>query len=271
MIAMKRWLGLALALSTVASGGVAAQRGATRQPPAPQRAASAAPRELSVPFRVGETLTYDVSWSAYLTAGTAVLSVRDKKPSYGSTAYYIVAEGRPVSIVARLYTLYYKMDTLIDTFTLLPQRGSIYSEEGSTHRFRETRFDRAARRAYFESRTATTMKADHAVPADVQDSLSALYVLRAVPLRIGDRMTMPISDSGRNYRMVVDVAGRERLKTPLGEMGAWRLRPTVYADDNQMVGRNASIWLSDDARRLPLKVQGDLPVGSFVLSLRDAK
>ena len=41
----------------------------------------------------------------------------------------------PVSpaLVAKLYPLYYKLDTLLETTTLLPQRGSIYSEEGSRH------------------------------------------------------------------------------------------------------------------------------------------
>src|SRR6266568_2197071 len=97
----------------------------------------------AVPFKVGETLTYDVSWSTFLTAGTAVLTVQEKKPSYNSTAYYIVAEGRPTPLLAKLYSLYYKMDTLLDSFTLLPHRGSVYSEEGSKHRFKSTRFDRA--------------------------------------------------------------------------------------------------------------------------------
>jgi len=31
--------------------------------------------ERPVPFKVGETLTYDVSWSSYVTAGTAVATV----------------------------------------------------------------------------------------------------------------------------------------------------------------------------------------------------
>jgi hypothetical protein len=31
------------------------------------------------------------------------------------------------------------------------------------------------------------------------------------------------------------------------------------------------MWISDDARRLPMKVQGELPVGTFDLDLRDAK
>src|SRR5687767_8953535 len=92
-------------------GSAAGQAQQRRQPPAR--------REATVPFRAGETLTYDVSWSSYLVAGTAMTTVHGTQPSGGSDAYYIVAEGRPIPILARLYNLSYKMDTLLDTATLL--------------------------------------------------------------------------------------------------------------------------------------------------------
>lgn len=227
--------------------------------------------ERTVPFTIGETLTYDVSWSSYLTAGTIVASVKEKRPSFNSTAYYIVAEGRPTPLIAKLYPLYYKMDTLVDAYTLLPQRGSVYSEEGSRHRFRATLFDRATRKAQFEYRTTTTVKADFPISPVVQDALSALYVLRAIPVKAGDRMTMPVSDNGTNYKVQVEIGAPERVKVPMGEVSAWKLKPTIFDESGKSVGRNLGIWLSDDARRLPVKVQGDLPVGSFVLNLREAK
>jgi len=257
---------VACGLAVVASLSVLAQRSGA--PPG----ARPVPRvERSVPFHVGETLTYDVSWSSYLTAGTAVATVKEKKPSLNSTAYYIVAEGRPTPLVAKLYTLYYKLDTLIDSYTLLPQRGSVYSEEGSRHRFRTTRFDRSAKRAFFEYQTATTIKTDFPVSPVAQDALSSLYVLRAIPFKAGDHMTMPVCDNGINYKVVVDVSAPERVKTPMGEMGAWKVRPTVFDDKNRPVGRNMAIWLSDDARRLPVKFQAELAVGTFNLVLREAR
>lgn len=243
-----------------------------RPPEAPARAAPAPARvERPVPFTVGETLAYDVSWSTYLTAGTALMTVQEKKPSYNSTAYYIVAEGRPTPLVGKLYPLYYKLDTLLDVYTLLPQRGSIYSEEGRRHRFRTTVFDRTAKKAFFEYRTTTTVKADFAVPPYVQDALSAIYVLRAVPLKSGDHITLPVSDDGTNYQARVEVSGPERVKTPFGETGAWKLTLTISDANSQQVGKNLSIWLEDAARRRPMKLQADLAVGSFVLSLRDSR
>src|SRR5687767_2751847 len=140
---MRRTLAAMLGMAALASLAPA-------QPRAPQRAPAPQPKEASVPFRVGETLTYDVAWSTYLIAGTAVSTVVEKKPSYGSTAYYIVAEGRPLPFIARLYALYYKMDTLLDSVTTLSQRSSLYTEEGTRHRTATTHFDRKSRRALFE-------------------------------------------------------------------------------------------------------------------------
>src|SRR5688572_11986367 len=85
------------------------------RPPAPPAAQAkpAAKQERPVPFAAGERLSYSVSWSSYVTAGHALMSVVEKKPSYGSTAYYVVVEGRPTSLLSKLYDLYYKADSLI--------------------------------------------------------------------------------------------------------------------------------------------------------------
>ena len=226
-----------------------------------------------MPFKVGETLTYDVSWSTFLTAGTAVAhgARRRSRPTTPRPTTSSPRAG-PTPLVAKLYTLYYKLDTLLDAYTLLPQRGSIYSEEGSRHQFRTTMFDRAAKKAQFEQRTTTTVKAEFPISPVVQDALSAIYVLRAIPFKAGDRMTMPVSDDGSNYQLQVEVGrARARQARPLGEMSAWRLKPAITDDKRQPVGKNLSIWMSDDARRLPVKLQADLAVGSFVLSLREAR
>jgi hypothetical protein len=276
---MKRRVILAVLLTIASLAGAhvsAGQRQKQAAPKAPARPAppaKAAPvrAERPVPFHVGETLTYDVSWSTYVTAGTVVATVLEKKPSFNSTAYYIVAEARPTPMLSKLYSLYYKLDTLLDVYTLLPQRGSIYSEEGSRHRYRLTRFDRAAQRAFFEYQTGSTIKSDFAVSPYIQDALSAIYVLRAIPLKGGDRMTMPVSDNGKTYTIQIEVGATEKVKTPLGEISCWRLKPTIANAQGQIQGRNMAIWISDDARRLPLKYQAEVGVGSFNLSLREAR
>lgn len=244
--------------------GLVASLTASQQAPATRRT------EPAVPFRASEALTYDVSWSSYLVAGTAVTTVQGKRPSFGSTAYYIVAEGRPLPLIARLYNLYYKMDTLIDSFTLLSQRGALYVEEGNDHRIGSTRFDRAARRAFFELQTEQTAKIDFAVPPQTQDGLAMLYALRARTFKTGDRLTNPVSDGGALYTVNIEVGAPEPIRVPLGEFSAWNLKIGLVDAERQPVWKNVTVWISNDTRRLPVKLQAELPVGQFVLALREA-
>jgi hypothetical protein len=262
---------LALALMTTPSLDAQAPR---PKPPPPTPAASAAKAvrtERPVPFRAGETLTFDVSWSQYLTAGTATVTVREKRPSFGSTAYYIVAEGRPTALLSKIYTLYYKVDTLLDVFTLLPQRGSVYSEEGSRKRMKATRFDQTARRATYEVTTATVVKKDLTLPAYTQDPLSAIYVIRALPLKLGATLTMPVADSGTVNRIRVQVLAQEVIATPVGRLTAWKIVPTILDEKGKPTSEKLGLWISDDARRLPLKMEADLAVGRFVIVLTSVR
>jgi len=259
---------LIAALATVVSAQSAKPAAPSKQAPArPAAAPKRTPQ--AVPFSPGETLTYDVSWSSYLTAGAATLSVKETKPSYGSDAYYIVAEGRPTPLLSKLYDLYYKADTLLDVYSLLPQRASIYSDEGNRHRLKVTTFDQAAKKAQYEVQTRTLVKTELDIPAYSQDGLAALYVLRAIALKPGDRFTMPICDAGEAYKVQFTVGGVETVKTGIGDVRAWKITPLVPPD---RVGgaKRLSLWLSDDPRRLPVRMQAQLAVGSFDLTLKSS-
>ncbi len=266
---------VASAVGVVAAGPGQAPRATQARPrttpsPAAKRAVPApAPRvELPVPFRVGETLTFDVAWSGYLVAGSAVTRVVEKRPSYNSTAYYIVADGRPLPIIARLYPLYYKMDSLLDSFTGLTQRTSIYQEEGDRKKYYSTLFNRPARKAVIERRDQPGEKTEIDSATDAQDGLAVLYALRTRALKTGERITIPVIDDGKSYSVNFDVGAVETVKVPFGSLSAWNLRIAITDANRQSVGSKIAVWLSNDTRRLPLKLQADLPVGAFVLALR---
>jgi Protein of unknown function (DUF3108) len=231
----------------------------------------AAPTERPVPFRAGETLTFGVSWSQFLTAGTATIAVREKRPSFDSIAYYIVADGQPTALLSRLYTLYYKADTLLDVFTLLPQRASVYSKEGSRERMKALRFDQAARRGVYEVTTSTVVTRELKLPPLAQDPLSAIYVLRSHSLKLGATFTMPVVNNGDIYRMDAKVVAKETVATPVGQLPAWKIVPTIFDEQGKPTGQKLGLWISDDARKLPVKLEANLPVGDFVITLKEVR
>jgi hypothetical protein len=234
-------------------------------------AGQAPPRPASVPFRVGEALTFDVTWSAYLVAGTATSTVVEQRAASGSTAYSIVADGQPIPLLTRLYRLSYRLDTLLDAVTLLPHQTTFIAEEGDFKRVAVTTFDRQGRRAAYELKDDTPLKIDVDVPPQAQDGLSALYVLRSMTFSQGQRVTLPVLDDGMLYNVQVQAGAVERVRVPYGSVDAWNLRIAIADADGQPAAKNAALWITNDARRLPVKMQADLPVGSFVLVLRDVR
>ena len=273
MRACPRFVRIALS-ALLASAALGAQAPAPRPaPPAsrPPASAVAKPRtERVVPFAVGETLTYDIGWAGFLTAGTATVAVREKKPSYGSTAYYITAEGQPVSFVAKLYPLYYKVDTLVDAYSLLPQRASIFSNENGHEKLRTTLFDQRKRTATYEVRSTTTTTRTLRLPAEALDALSAIYVMRTLPLAAGSTLDFPVVDSGELLRLRVTVAGKEALSTAAGTTATWRIEPAIFDAQGQPTStRKVAVWLTDDARRTPVKMSADTDFGTFSFVLRN--
>src|SRR5690348_16336512 len=129
---MRAWPGVmllvaVLPLSIALAAAAQNPRPAPRpKPPAPSAPVSPAPPpkvERAVPFKAGEVLIYEISWSGSMTAGSATVRVADKKASMGSTAWDFVADGRPTPFLAAIYPVYYKAETLVDAYTLLPQQG----------------------------------------------------------------------------------------------------------------------------------------------------
>jgi hypothetical protein len=67
------------------------------------------------------------------------------------------------------------------------------------------------------------------------------------------------------------VVGRENVTTPLGQFLAWKVTPVVTNEQGATEDRAFALWISDDAKRLPLKLEAEMPVGRFVMRLREAR
>jgi hypothetical protein len=230
-------------------------------------AAQRSPTERAVPFQAGETLTYDIAWSTFLTAGSATLSVReDRSGARGRTAYDLVAEGRPVGIVDTLYHVYYKAESLLDAQSLLPTAATLYSDDRGRTKLRTTRFVGPTSVEFQASTNAPVEK--KAIPPSSRDPLSAIYFLRSMSFQAGRAFTTSIVDGADVYNARWEVAGPQSVSTPVGTFSAWRLMPTLSSPNSKPVPNyRLTLWLSNDVRRLPLKLEADLTMGTFALTL----
>jgi hypothetical protein len=232
-------------------------------------AAPTAQADRPVPFKAGESLTYDVSWTTFVTAGSATLAVKERRPNGpGKSAYYLVAEGQPSSVLQKLYHLYYKAESMMDTKSLQPSLATVFSDENGRKRYKTSTF-KANGTVDYEIRTSTTAKSTVKVASTAQDPLGAIYILRALPLKTGMKpFSIPVTDSGKSYTMRVTIGAVEQVRTGIGTLPGLKLALQVTDAAGQAAdAKNLQLWLSTDAKRMPLKFIAGLPVGSFQLTL----
>ncbi|HKP68768.1 MAG TPA: DUF3108 domain-containing protein, partial [Pyrinomonadaceae bacterium] len=102
--------------------------------------------------------------------------------------------------------------------------------------------------------------------------ISGVYSLRMMPLAVGKTFRMSVSDSGLVYEIPIRVTAREQLKTIFGKQWCYRVEPEVFGN-GRLIEREGkmTIWITDDARRLPVRSQVHSPYGKIEIKLKSAK
>ena len=224
----------------------------------------------SLPFRPGERLTYNVTWSVFQAGQIAALL---EQTGSASGDYQIVTTAQSHGIVSKLYTLNDEYRSLLDPQTMCSGGISKHVVEGRRRKQTEIVFNSSRGVAILDERnlakTSEPPKHDeHPIPACVQDVVSAFYYLRTQPMHIGDRIDVPVNDGSKTTQVTVEVQAREQIETPIGTRYAFRVEPAVFGPGSvyKRKGRML-IWFSDDKQRLPLRIKAMLSVGTLTGTL----
>jgi hypothetical protein len=110
-----------------------------------------------------------------------------------------------------------------------------------------------------------------AVPPRVQDSLSSFYVVRTLPLHVGQTLSMHTFSNGRTYDVEIQVLRREKIEAYWGAVDTLVIRPILRYQEILRQRGEVLIWLTDDSRRLPLRMKTAIKVGSIEATLIDVK
>ena len=104
----------------------------------------------------------------------------------------------------------------------------------------------------------------------IYSPLSLIFSLRNKLLENNDIYNYSIYSSGKLKDINISVVGKENIRTPYG------IYDTIILSPKSMDGKSTiknkgdmKIWLTDDERRLPLKISIKLKYGSILLLLHD--
>jgi hypothetical protein len=97
---------------------------------------------------------------------------------------------------------------------------------------------------------------------DVLDALSVVYYLRAAPLRAGVPLCFDLVGGRKAWRVSGTVGATERVETRAGTFTAVRIDGRATRTDQPRETTRLQLWVSADARRLPVQATMETDAGT---------
>jgi hypothetical protein len=213
------------------------------------------------PFGVGEKLSYTAKLGM-LTLGSGTLEVASVDTVRGVESFRL-------RFRLKGKTMFYSLDDVLESW--------IGTSDLNSRRFVQdfVENDKATKRQYEifpdsgfyreHGREAT-----HETPADPLDDAAFFYFVRVTPLQVGKTYTYHRYFRKDKNPVTIEVLKRERMELPDGsKVQCLVLHPTIDTKGLFSKRSETRIWLTDDARRLPVQIRTKFPFGTITLRLRD--
>jgi len=229
-------------------------------PSAQQTETPAYPPFSPAPYRVGERLTYNVSFSNFIAAAHVELFVAASGTFFDREGIKLTGHVETNGVVsAALFAVNNDYTAYIDSATGQPYRVEQTIREGSRTERTLTDFSQPT------GNGGASSKSNFALPG-AYDFLSAVYRLRALPLTDGSTYTVAMKDEHQNYRVDVRITGRETINTSAGSFGALVSQVRIK---NETDGDSYSLkaYFSDDQRHIPLLMTTRVSTGQLQIEL----
>lgn len=222
-------------------------------------------------FKGGEWLRYKMSYSGFLKAGSAELSVKEEELD-GKKVFHSTAKGWTSGMVSWFFKVKDTYESYFDQVTGKPYFFKRNIDEGGYKKKKEIRFNYKAKKAYVKD---VLKRKDTSVSiTNVQDMISAFYYLRnqnTDNLKEGEAIEINMFFDEKTYPFKLKFLGRETLKTKFGKVKTLKFRPIVQAGRVFKEQESVTVWITADDNKIPIKMKASLSVGSLSAELEGYK
>jgi len=215
-------------------------------------------------FNVGERLVFDVNYG-YITAGEAVMGIPEYDSIAGRKCFKIQFTVNSLPSFSWIYKVEDRYLTFIDVEAIAPLRFEQHIREGTFSKDFYSEFDHI-------KKIATTPKGQYPIPEYVHDILSAFYYVRTLDFsasKPGDMLTMYNFYNDKYYELGVRFLGRQELEVEAGTFRTIVVEPLVKEGGLFKSEGRIVIWLTDDAVKMPIRVNTKVVIGSIDTELRE--
>lgn len=222
-------------------------------------------------FRDGEKLVFTVKYGL-VHAAEATLEIKSAQ-YVGRDVWYISTNARTYPFFDAFFRVRDKVESWWDKSTLLPHKFSKTLQEGSYRQHRVLVFDQENRKGLYQkwSYKKNSFKEEQVnLLSNSQDVLSAFYFVRNQSLSPGRKVNVNISTDDHSVVTDVIVHRRESVNTIFGKINCLVIEPKLKREGIFKQSGRILIWVTDDAYKIPVKMDSAVTFGSFVAVLKEA-
>jgi len=208
------------------------------------------------PYRVGERLTYNVSFSNFISAAHIELLVAARGNFFGRDALQLKGHIETTGMVnAALFAVNNDYITYVDPASGMPFRGQQILRAASRTSEASADFNQPAGVAALPERRTGEFPGTF-------DFLSAIYRTRALSLSQNSTYFISVRDGNDSYDTEVHVTGQVAIKTNVGSFNTIICRLRIR-DNSQFNGYDVKAYFSDDQRHVPVLIIVHHPAGEI--------
>ncbi len=214
-------------------------------------------------FSVGESIGYVIKYGV-IPAGLATMEVRGMETVDGRPSYALRSTARSNKAMDAVFKVRDTNESWMDVESLCALRFRQDVREGFYKRKVETSYDQPSSRfIYRKWRKGKEYVYDGPTTPFVQDILSSLYYLRTFDLQVGNTYTLDANSANATWPLHVHVRARETVKVPAGRYDCLKLEPVLAGEGLFQAKGKLEVWVTDDARRVPVWLRSKVMVGAF--------
>ena len=220
-------------------------------------------------FGYSERLSFEVSYS-FITAAEAYFSISPAPVTMnGRDAYEVNFSANSKSSFDMVYKVRDEYKSYIDIKGLFTWKFEQHIREKNFNKDFEVDFMQDSLKAI--TKTNGSDQKTYTVPSYVQDIISAFYYARTLDWSTkndGDKVIIPYFSDDKSIDLSIIFQNREEIEVSAGKFKTFCVKPELKSGFTSKTS-DIYIWLSDDDRKIPVKVEMKIVIGALVAELTD--
>jgi hypothetical protein len=222
------------------------------------------------PFDGGEKAFYLASWNGILSMATAEIRTTPQWID-GKKFYNVRVEARTSKLLDLIWKMRDTINSTIEANGLRPTRFTFSQRENQKVIDTVAHFDRATKKWSVrrdEKRKVKQYEFDQ--PMNTVDPITAIYLARSQDFKVGDHLYFHIFGGKYRYLLDLEVERRETIRLKSGSMDAFKIVPRIKNVEGEGYAQRlheAAIWITADARRMPVMLSSKIIFGSIYVEM----